>query len=57
MSLENQLRHVCQVEMKAITKVNFLVDLVLRTKGNLLKVNCGEMEISVYIFELVFLEN
>lgn len=50
MSLENQLRHVCQVEMKAITKVNFLVDLVLRTKGNLFKVNCGEMEISVYIF-------
>lgn len=43
--------------MKAITKVNFLVDLVLRTKGNLFKVNCGEMEINVYIYELVFLEN
>lgn len=33
--------------MKVIIKVNFFVDEVLSIKGNLLKVNSGEMEISV----------
>lgn len=43
--------------MKAITKVNFLVDEVFSTKGNLLKVNSGEMEISVWFLSQYFLES
>lgn len=43
--------------MKAITKVNFLVDEVFSTKGNLLKVNSGEMEISVWFLSQCYLES
>lgn len=43
--------------MKAITKVNFLVDEVFSTKGNLLKVNSGEMETSVLFLSQYFLES
>lgn len=34
--------------MKVIIKVNFFVDEVLSIKGNLLKVNSGEMEINMW---------
>lgn len=43
--------------MKVIIKVNFFVDEVFSIKGNLLKVNSGEMEISVLFLSQYFLES